>query len=335
MVVGLNAGGTSYGFEDGSSDAYARVGGDWRLAWRDALDGGGYVGLHSLVGIDYLGAPVDRAQDTEYLSGEIALPVVGNRLILETSVLSSFNYGGDVGAFVEPDWGVTYRFTGERRAPEPYFGYRGGYRYEDRGDGDRMSNRGVLGIEYDPTVRFGTQLEAIGGHERYPSYDIPKTDGSPSDEVREDYLGEGRLTLDGLLGYFVDWQLDLTGGYRHSNADRYLDGPGEREKDSENRVESSARTRLRWTPTRSTAVEGSLGATTHLYTEREALDTDGSRTGEPLRVLDMEGSANVDWTPDDEVFLNLGSTVTREIANEADFDSWRWTAEIGLEFVLQ
>jgi hypothetical protein len=335
MVLGAHLGGTGYGYEDGTQDSYARGGAEWRLAWRDALDAGGYAGFNALLGLDYLGVPVDDVRDTEYLSAELALPLGVNRIILDAEALSSFNSPGSVEAYVEPSWGVTYRVTRGRREAEPYLGYRGSHRYERGGPGDRTTHRGVLGVEYNPSIRLGTETELSGGYQVWPEYGMLDADGTTSDERRRDYLAEATLALDGLLGYFVDWRLSTTGRYRDSNANRFLSSSGDVEENAADRFGIDADAGIRWTPTRETGVSLGSGVSTDFYTERSALSGDGAPTDRPLRVTTVSGDFGVDWTPDDCLFLSVSSGVERTLSNEDALEQWTATGELGIEFVLQ
>ena len=334
MVVGGSVGGASYEFDEGGGDSYAVLGGEWRLGWREALESGGYAAVNGLLGVDYFGEPVADAQDTEYIAGKLALPLGANQVTFEAESLSSLSYVGAIDAYVEPSWGVTYRITRGRREAEPYIAYRGSHRLERGGAADRTTHRGVLGVEYDPSVRLGTMLELSAGYQRWPDYDMVKADGSASGDLRQDYLATAEVALDGLLGYFVDWRLGVTGRYRDSNATRYLSTAPEREEDSADLFGADVEVGIRWTPTRQTAVSVGTGITTDHYTEREALSLDGTPSGETLRRSSASASVGIDWTPDDRVFFGIESGVERELSNQDSLDSWTVNAGIGIEFLL-
>lgn len=335
MVVGTTVGGVSRGFDDGENDTHARLGAEWRTGGRSALARGGYAGFNALIGVDYFGAPVDEVQDTEFLEGDLALPAGSNRLELAAAWLSSVQYAGDADAYAEPEWSILYRITDGRDAPKPYIGYRGSYRVESGGDDDRLTTIGVIGMDYEPSVRMGGGVELAAGAQRWPESEIATASGGTARAMRIDYLYAATGRVGGLLGYFLDWKSELSVLLRDSNADRYLVTVSELDRDSEDRIEAGASVDVRWTPTRRTGLSTGIGVTSDLYTDRRATTEDGTPRGENLVVTTVDGALGMDWTPDDRVFLVFEASGHRTVSSESALASWSFGADVGVEFVIR
>ncbi len=189
-----------------------------------------------------------------------------------------------------------------------------------------------LGGEWERSLRLGLAAGLEAGWELWPEYWLRDSSGASTDVPRQDLLGELRLGLDGLAGFFLDWELEASAGLRWSTANRYPSAALGLEEGSENSLHAALGAAAEWSPHRALGLrlEGFLRQ--EWYLTRAALTAALADTGETLRVLTFSLMARADWTPNNRLFLVLEGSAGRSFANDPAEQRWNASFEAGVEY---
>ncbi|MCF7914328.1 MAG: hypothetical protein K9L66_04090 [Spirochaetaceae bacterium] len=268
-------------------------------SWRTAFDGGGYASLNGNATLEY-NPQSEVTQDEENIDAAVGLPFLGGSMLIETGFNSTLD-NSSYGSTFRPEWSGKYTYspgTGNRNVVEPYIEYAGYYLYQELGTEDRSSHSASLGVSYDPSIKIGYRLEASGTAELYGESD------------RRDIIAAGEAEITGLAGYFADWSLRLNGGKRISNDEAYL-------ADS---IFGEVEGGFSWSPTRELQLSSRLNAQGRSYTDQE------------LTQLDVGGSLEADWTPNDQIFFVLRGSAGKSFSNDPIYDTWNFSIGGGIEY---
>ena len=298
------------------------------LGWRSSLDGGGYVSVLS----DITGLLVNGSsfQDQEFIRGKAAFPSGPNRIEPEVSLLSSVLGYYASGPFVNPQWNLGYRISMNDEASSVSLVYSGylALLSESSDDVFREGLRAVLRV--DPSIRWALDIGAGGGWELWYETDLFHAGGPVTGQNRQDWILDGNVAMDGLLGYFADWSWETRLTWRSSNANLFLD-PDLFMPDTESRLILSIESGIDWSPIRTLGLHVSASAERAWYLERSAFDSEGVLTGEPLRLFDLEGSLRADWTRSHRWYLFLASSGGYTFSNDPVESGWRFSLYSGVE----
>ncbi len=330
LLLGLQGGGTWFESPEDGEGALPLAAVDLVAGWRNPTPSGGYWGLAASARLlSYFGSPGLLA-DAERLALEVGLPLDWGLLELEGGLDASAMGDGEDPAHLHPRWQAGLRFGGE--AAQGIFAYQGSYLYQPGDDEDFLHQGLSLGGEWERSLRLGLAAGLEAGWELWPEYWLRDSSGASTDVPRQDLLGELRLGLDGLAGFFLDWELEASAGLRWSTANRYPSAALGLEEGSENSLHAALGAAAEWSPHRALGLrlEGFLRQ--EWYLTRAALTAALADTGETLRVLTFSLMARADWTPNNRLFLVLEGSAGRSFANDPAEQRWNASFEAGVEY---
>lgn len=319
--------------EGGSAaDSAGSTGVSGLLGWRKPLSSGGYMAVNSSFDIRGYFIGIQEIDDDEMTALEISLPAGENRVKIEAGFSSSIFGTGSYPGYIRPDWKVEYNLQREKGKVQPYGAYRGYIFIQPGGNEDAFFQGGELGFSYRPSIRLGYEVNLGGGFEHWPEYPLYDDAGNTTGEKRRDYIINLQGKVEGLIGYFVDWQLDGSFMLRLSNANRYLESLTFLDENSESRLGINLETGVEWSPSRRMNLHIGPYAACDLYFEREALKEDGSLLGERLNVFTIGSTFRADWTADDRLYLVLQGSGARKYSNDNSETGWNLIIKGGLEY---
>jgi len=326
--------GTGIVFTEGSS-AVDTVGGveiNGLMGWRKPLSSGGYVAINSSIGITGYFIGTQDIEDEETGTVEVSIPAGIDRVKIDTGITSSILGTGGYSRYYRPDWEVEYRFQRGRRKIQPYGAYQGHLLIQPDDNEDAFFQGGKIGFSYRPSIRHGYELSAGGGWENWFEYPLYDAGGSTTGETRHDYIMNLEGKTDGLIGYFADWDFATTVTLRFSNANRYLESLAVLDENSESRLGITMEGGVGWSPTRRINLQiGPYAARDH-YFEREALNEDGSLSGDKLRIFTIGSMFRDDWTADDRWYIVAKGSGARKYANDVAETGWNIALKGGMEY---
>ena len=304
-------------------------------SWRTALYESGYLSVTGDAQLLYTEQNGGRFGDSE--SVQLTYGVLEDRrsTILEIGLDSSIddvNYG----TLLNPDWSVTQTFTLPARAvtsseTELYLRYSGEYLYQEMGSNDKTVHEAAVGMWYDPSIMRGYRLELAGTGSYWKEKKLFDSGGSETDSLRRDYQLVLEAEVNGLAGYFADWSLILTGGTLFSNGN-YLTDLGSVQEEGFDAWFNGFEAEWSWSPSRSLQLSSSLYAEIRRFLHREALNDDGSLSGELLSSVDTGAQVEADWTPDDRIYFILSLFGGRTFSNDPNIDSWNLGLRASVEY---
>ena len=298
------------------------------FGWSTKLESGGYFALNSSAELNsYLYSPAEFS-DTENLELEATFPLGPNRLDMKAGLGASLL---GTSAYARPDWQLKYSLERGRRKLRPYVAYEGYYLYQYAGSEDALYQGAEAGFAYRPSIRLGYQASLEGGWESWLEYPLYNSTGSLTQEKRGDLLVMAKGQLDGLIGYFLSWQLDSNAGLRWSNVNRYLENLSYLEVNSASNWFIYGGGSLKWSPNRKVDLQVGTFVRPEFYLEREALTEGGALSGEVLRVISTGLNARIDWTLNDRMYLVGTGSSSWLLSNDPNEERWNVTVGLGIE----
>lgn len=286
------------------------------LGYRGLLGEQGYYAGSLYGGLRYYGEELNDLADEQLLSLEIGTSLGGVDLQAEAALSSSF-YNLNNGVDLFPDWQLLFRPDPWEPELTPRFTYFGSYRYEEEGISDRMVQGAGLGVEGDPSIRFGWFADLLGAYERFPDQEATLDGGTRQD---------GRFSLvlgaDGLIGFFTGWEIESESGIRLSNA----------ESPSEDRLFSELLGTVQFSPVQELGVELGLTAEEAYYLDREVREESGALTDDPLRQFALSGLLRLDYTPNGALFFVLEGEAGRSFSQDPRFEGWSSRLSFQVEY---
>lgn len=299
--------------------------------------------------IDYRTAPLDTLFLAAWYHGELWLspadlsPVDTNALGLRTGwrpgpVSLEVGAGtefssplGDGAMRIAPNWDVELNIPlGERS--DGLASYDGDYLYDEASDSDLIGHEGSVGIRFDPGIELGLRADLFGSLARFSEQSALDSAGAPTDQLRTD-RGIGIQTgMEGILGFFTLWTVDLTGSLIRSNDNRLLAATAEVEEAFRNRSTVSLSSTLTSSLSARTSVSGWADVTGDIYDSRIALDSSGNPTAEITRSMRITGGLQGDWSPNGRLYLLGVVQGDYAVSNDADMNGWGISAELGVQF---
>ncbi len=186
--------------EDQEIEGFADIGVQGFISYRKFLAHGGYAAGSASISVSGL-LPGTKGNDIEYASFLVSVPAADNRLEISSHVTSSL-FSDNV--FIQPEWKLLYRMERGRREIRPYAAHNGYYLYQEDGT-DRSYWGGEIGIVHSPKVELAYQAAFKAGVENWLQ------------QSRSDFLGDMRIDIQGLMGYFINWEAAGEIQYRASS----------------------------------------------------------------------------------------------------------------------
>lgn len=304
-------------------------------SWRTAFDGGGYASLNGNATIEY-NSRSGLTQDEENLNTAVGLPFPGGSMLFEAGFNSSLD-NSSYGTTLRPEWSGKYTYSpgsSNKTTIEPYIEYSGYSVSQELGAEDRSSHSASLGVSYDPSIKIGYHLEAMGRVELYEedyTQNLSDTYLLVGEASRQDIIAAGEAEITGLAGYFADWSLRLYGGKRISNDEEYL-SETDMELEGTDSVFGEIEGSFSWSPIRELQLSSRLYTQALGYTDRKASDKGGGLKNEELAQLEAGGSFEADWTTDDRLFFILRGSAGRTFSNDPNYDAWTYRISAGIEY---
>lgn len=316
---------------DGAMDNSWHFGLNAGLGWRISVSDGGFISIVSdVTGIIFGGATV---QDQEFLRGKAAFPLGTNRIEPEISLTSSVLgfYGSD--PFLNPQWNLGYRIFTDDENSSLVFIYVG-YLVFLPETADDVFQEGIKAVlSLDPSIRWALDIEVGWGWEDWYETNVYQSNGSAEGQNRQDWIVDGSITMDGLIGYVTEWTWETRFAWRSSNANLYL-GPDLFLPDTESRINLSMESGLDWSPIRTLGLHVSAYVDRAWYLERNAFDSQDLLTEELLSILDLGGNLRVDWNRFHRWYLFLEASGGFTFSNDPDQAGWRFQLFTGVEISL-
>ncbi len=316
FVLGSGAG-ASWVKEPGESAnlyPYGEVSGT--VGYRGLFGEEGYYAASLYGGLRYYGEELSDFADEQMVALELGAPLGPLSLEIDGAFSSSF-YNLDNGVSLLPDWELLVRPDPWTRGLTPRGTYFGSYQYEEEGTADRLIQGVRLGVEGDPSIRFGWFADLLGAYERFPDQDA-----SPEGGTRQD----GRFSLvlggDGLIGFFTSWELENETGVRLSNA----------ESPTEDRFFSALDGALQFSPVQELGIEVGMTAEEARYFDREAVEEDGTLSGTPLNQFTLSGLLRLDYTPNGALYFVLEGEAGRSFSRDLRFEGWSSRLSLEVEY---
>jgi hypothetical protein len=317
---------------DQGSATGLRSGLDIAAGWRFFFDSGGYASVASEIAAVLIGP--SSFEDREALFLSAVIPVAATTIAATAGISASFLSTEDSSAFANPSWELGWLVPIASTKLRLGLDYNGYQLHLPASLSDRVvQGIGVL-LRFDPTLRWGAEVGVRGGRELWYEWPLFSVDGNLTTLARDDWTAAAQLRTDGMLGYFADWELSGSFGYRSSSANLYYSSLYLYVPDSEGRLFASAGSELSWSPHQNLALGSSLRADFAWYRGRYAIDQDGLLTQELLRRADIGVNLRGDWTPNHRVFFVVETDAGYSISNSASERGWyiRATAGVDLSF---
>lgn len=332
-TIVLGAYGTGMTFSEKSmADSIGGVGFGGLFGWRKPVFIDGYLAVNSSFDVRGYFIGLQEIDDDEMGALELSLPVGVNRIKIGAGFSSSISGTGSYPGYIRPDWKVEYQFRRGRRKVQPYGAYKGYLLIQPQGNEDALFQGGELGFFYRPSVRLGCEVSLGGGFESWFEFPIYDEGGNITGGKRRDYIINLQGKINGLIGYLIDWQLDGTIALCLSNANRYLESLTRLDKNSESRLGLAIETVAGWSPSRRINLQVGPYTAWDFYLGREALEDDGSLSGEKLNVFTIGSTFRADWTADDRLYVVLQGAGARKYSNDVVETGWNLILKGGIEY---
>lgn len=332
VVLGAYGMGIMFSEGESAADSAGSIGVSGLLGWRKSFSSGGYIAVNSSFDIRGFFIGLQEIEDDEMAALELSLPLGENRFKIDAGFSSSIFGTGSYPGYVRPDWKVAYLLQRGKRKVQLYGAYKGYILVQPEGNEDAFFQGGELGISYTPSIRLGYEANLGGGFENWPEFPLYDDFGNITGKKRRDYIMNLHGKVDGLIGYFVDWQLDGSAVLRLSNANRYLESLALPDKNSESRLGITLEAGLGWSPSRRINLQIGPYTAWDFYLGREALKDDGSLLGERLNVFTIGSTFRADWTADDRLYVVLQGSGARKYANDISETGWNLIIKGGIEY---
>jgi len=225
-------------------------------------------------------------------------------------------------------------FGDENKTVRPFLSYEGYYLYQPTDIEDALFQGGLAGLVIQPGILTRYRISIGGGWEGWIDYPLYDSSGDDTGEMRNDALIKVQAEADGILGYFGNYRIKIASDIRFSNSNRYISSLSHLEGNSESRVVLTEESNLGWSPKRQLNLQWGVRARQDLYFEREALDQNGSLTGETLNILFFGGSFQIDYTPNDRLYFVVGTYGGFSLSNDPGEKDWSFVIRTGIEFSL-
>jgi len=302
------------------------------IGWRTKLGSASYFALNASAELNnYLySSPV--SSDSENLEMEASFPIGPNRLDVMAGLGASLLGTVTASAYARPDWQIKYRLEPGRRKLSPFIAYKGYYLYQHIDTDDALYQGVEIGFVYRPSVRLGYQTSLEGGWEGWLESALYDSAGNTTSDKRNDLLLKANGQLQGLVGYFVSWQLGSDVGLRWSNANRYVDSLSQLEENSESNWFINCEASLGWSPHRQVDFHVGAFVRQEFYLERKALTHEGDLSEQAMRVLSTGMNLRFDWTPNGRLYLVCEGAGSWRLSNDPNEELWNVTVGLGVEY---
>jgi len=284
-------------------------------SWRGRSAGGAILSLSAasrLYGYWDAGALL---HDRENLAFEAQLPFGLFTALLAAGVDGSALGTVEEAPYAQPDWAIGLRTTGEPWRTE--LRLKGSYLYRPEDAEDALHQGVRLELSYDPSIRWGLLSVLEAGWEYRP--EVPAL----IDAGRHDAVLRAEAGVQGLAGYFLDWNLAGCAGLRLSNT--ALTG-------EQSTWQAGGEGRLSWSPQRQIGLQLGGFLLYESWLERQALSSGGVPSGLTLYVVSLGLDGRIDWTPDGRLFLTAEAGAARRLANDPAEQRWSLEAALGIEY---
>jgi hypothetical protein len=269
--------------------------------------------------------------DAELVSAELGLATGPGRVVLRTIFNSSFLGTMTSEITYHPEWEARYYFLAAPGRLNPYIAYHGFVRVRPESATDIFSEGAELGFEYRPSFLEEYAIGLRGSWENW--YDAPLylPGGLPADSLRNDFLAELILKAGGIVGLFLDWDVELAFSVRLSDANAYLAGFSYLNENSESAATVSLLPSFDWAPVKALALKARPLASGKLYLDRRAVSA-GALTADRAFVLSAGGSFEFDWAPGDALHLTVRIDGEWRHSNDDALREWKLEASGGVKF---
>ncbi len=307
---------------------------DGLFGWRQALGPGRYLALSASGSLSRYLITLSGFEDYEHFDAQLGLPSGENTFILGGGIASSVTNQTSTGSFAWPYWSAAYQLARGKLGYRSTFEYRGSYLYEPAPSNDHFTEGVRYTLDHLTNIRLETYAILDGSWELWNQQPILASNGSATSAFRQDYLAALTLGAKGILGYYLDWRAEASGGLRLSDADtnQYLATASQYEANSESRASGRASASLTWSPTRSFSMSVSANLGDELYLSRKAVTSAGALTSESLNVLSTGGGLRLSWTPNGKVYLVLKSALSRSFSPDPNYAQWSLDASGGVQY---
>jgi hypothetical protein len=304
-------------------DAY--LSGELSIGLREALAQDGYYSIATRIEA----AIHDNLlfSDSEYLNLELHYGGWG----VEAGLLSALIEDGSGSSYINPNWKASKRVPILSDDGEISFEYAG-YLTHLPEDTEDLLYQGIhAAVRIDPSVFFGYSLAIGGGWEYRYEQLVYQPTGYPEDFNRHDLVIDATGTVDGIVGYFTGWAASMAVSWRKSNAafavdkDVFLECP-------EDRLQAAIDASIFASPHQSWTVDGSVYTDGTWYLSRPARNLGGTYGNDDLLLLDIGISAQVDWTPNQQIYLALTGEYGYTLSNDPFIGGWSATTVLSLTF---
>lgn len=286
------------------------------VGYRALFGGDGYYAGSLYGGLRYYGADLNDVLDEQLLSLEMGR-TLGALTLRAEAALSSSLYNLNNGVSLLPEWRLLVRPDEWERQLTPRGIYFGSYRYEEQGVSDRLIQGVRLGVEGDPSIRFGWYGDLLAAYERFPDQEA-----SPDGATRQDGRFSLVLGADGLIGFFTGWEIENESGIRLSNA----------ELPSEDRLFTDVTGTMQFSPFQELGIEVGLRADESYYLDRDAVGESGALTGDPLNQFTVSGLLRLDYTPNGALYFVLEGEAGRSFSQDPAFEGWSSRVSAAVEY---
>lgn len=211
--------------------------------------------------------------------------------------------------YIYPVWEVAYTWDRPRKSPEPFLLYRGRYDGPEAAAERALENRAAAGIRWSPSFRNTFTLQAAYAYRGFLSNE------TSTGILRGDHIIALEAGAAGLLGFYAEYELDLTGSLLFSNENRYIDFAIEER--SEDRLSLGLAGDLTWTPRRRLDISAGVEVKEDYYLVRKALLDNGSPSGENLSLLLVEAEFGASFALTEAWRLSAEVTGSKSFSDEA------------------
>lgn len=279
-----------------------------------------------------LGSPL-LGLDSEYLQGELRLPVGEGRFDLRALATTSFL--GTLTSEIDyhPEWEARYYFLTAGKKINPYLSYNGFLRVRPESDTDVFAEGGEAGFEYSPSYLEEYRICLRGAWEYW--YDSPLflAGGAQSDSFRQDFLAVLAAKAGGIAGLFLDWDLELSAALRLSSANRYLTAFSLLEENSESAATFALTPSFAWVPLSSLALKLRPQAAYTMYFDRRAVSS-RILSADRAFVFAAGGAFEFDWSPLEALHFILSLEGEWRYSNDDELSEWKLRAGLGIKISL-
>ena len=332
IAIGINGISTTYAQNDNNADTYGGIGINCLLGWRNPAFNGGYFSLSSNIDVSNYFLGINDINDFETISIETLIPSGKNRIGITGGFDSSYKGTGNYPEYFRPYYALKYYMIKGEKKIEPFFSYKGYYLLEPKYYEDSFYQGGVLGFNYEPSILHEYKLELGAGFEIFPEYYLYDSLGNKTGTIRKDNIVSTDLELNGLIGYFFDYNITANFSLRLSNANRYITAINYLDKNSESRLSLTLKSNFGWSPDRRINIQISPYTGYEPYIGRNALDINGNLKGEKLWILTAGTDIQADYTFNNKIYFILKGSGAKNISNDPNESGYSLNLSGGIEY---